>query len=180
MTKMESKLLKSILLIYYVELCGYGIWPFLPQVVISQYVLPSEKELGKYTGQTIVSKDKELARVRSSIEVINAREINEINRNINTYHEICSQNQIPSLQEASFHGYSDNNDSNNDAVQQQYLQLPYPTIRYDNIDMEYEYYLNQNNYYPLSTQYPMKLEYLNHYLYKGKNSFEYVFIFGLI
>ena len=147
---------------------------------MSQHVFPNGNELGKYTGQTMISKDKELARIRSSMEVINAREINEINRNINTYHEICSQNEIPSLQVASFHGYSDNNDSNNDAVQQQYLKLPYPTIRYDNIDMEYKYYLNQNSDYPLSTQYPMKLEYLNHYLYKGKDSFEYVFILRLI
>ena len=61
-------------------------------------------------------------------------------------------------------------------MQLQYLHLPYPTIRYDTIETEYKYYRSQNSDYPLSVQYSMKLEDLNHYLYQGQNNFEYVFI----
>ena len=160
------------MIIYYVELCLYGICPFLLHFVISQQPYPNENDLNKGAGHTIKSNDKELLRILSSVEVKSANEVYENNTNGNIYHEICSQNKMQSVEEVNIHGYSDNNNSTIDAVQQQYFLLPYPTISYDTIETEYKYYLSENSDYPLSTQYSMKLEYLNHYLYKGRNSFE--------
>ena len=193
---MEATLFKSILLIYHMELCAYGLYSFFPHFANSQYTLHKERNLTKDAGHTIESNVKKLVQILSTFEeikVLRAKRVKKLVQIMSTSEEIkynriyetnrnkfiCQESKTLSLEDVDENKYSDNSVSNNDLVQLQYLHLPYPTIRYDTIETEYKYYRSQNSDYPLSVQYSMKLEDLNHYLYQGQNNFEYVFIFQL-
>ena len=167
-TTMKSTLLKSIIFIlyrYHVELCRHVIYILLLQHVPSQYVCQKGNE---------PRNDKKLLQNHSTTEDMNDQRIYPIYTNKHTCNETYNQCRTLNLQDVNVHGYSDNSVSNEDIVQLQYMKLPYPTIRYKTIEMEYKYYHGQKKKYPLSSQYSMKLEYINHYLYEGKNCFEYV------
>ena len=175
------------------ELCAYGIYSFFPHFANSQYTLHKEKNLTNDTGHTIESNVMKLVQILSTFEEIKAlraKRVKKLVQIMSTFEEIkyhriyktnrnkyiCQESKTLNLEDVDENKYSDNSVSNNDLVQLQYLHLPYPTIRYDTIDTEYKYYRSQNSDYPLSVQYSMKLEDLNHYLYQGQNNFEYVFI----
>ena len=178
------------------ELCAYGIYSFFPHFANSQYTLHKEKNLTNDTGHTIESNVMKLVQILSTFEEIKAlraKRVKKLVQIMSTFEEIkyhriyktnrnkyiCQESKTLNLEDVDENKYSDNSVSNNDLVQLQYLHLPYPTIRYDTIETEYKYYRSQNSDYPLSVQYSMKLEDLNHYLYQGQNNFEYVFIFPL-
>ena len=59
-----------------------------------------------------------------------------------------------------------------DLVRKQYMNLPYPYVSAENIQMEHEYYQGQQRNIPLLNYYSGALEFINHYLYRGQNSFE--------
>ena len=119
------------------------------------------------------SNDKEELRVFSIIKVINLYMICPIKRNCLTCNDICNDtcNKISKIDDGNTHGYYYNDICNDELDKRQYLQLPYPTIRNYTLEMEYKYFLDQNNRYPVSSKYAMKPDYLNHYLYQGKKQF---------
>ena len=59
----------------------------------------------------------------------------------------------------------------NDIVQRQYLMLPYPPFTERDLRNEEEYYQLPNNESPFLFSYLIQLEYINHYLFRGKNDF---------
>ena len=160
------------MIIYTADICGYVIYLFSWRFVAAQYVFQNGNYFTKDTDHIMQSSDKKTLRYFSTIEVINADIIYPTKRNFVTCHAQFDQSKELSLDHGDAHGFSDNEISNGDLVQLQYIQLPYPKIRQDTIEMEYKYYLGQNTRYPVSSQYSMKLEYLNHYLYQGQNNFE--------
>ena len=163
---MNSTLLDSIMSIYHVMLCMY---PFSSHPVMAQYVLRNENNLIENTENIIQSNIKKLVRIFPTVDVSNDHSIDQNKRNIHPCRKIYNTNKMFDI---NLHQYSDNNISSSDAVQQQYLQLPYPAVRDDILELEYKYYRSQNSRFPLSTQYSAKLEYINHYLYQGQNTFE--------
>ena len=171
--KMKATLLQIIMLKYIVDFCGYGTYSFSRSLLTTQHVSQNNHNFAEDNVRLMQSTIQK-ARCFSSVKVINADMIYPTKRNILTCHANSDQTKILSIVDEYAHGYSDNDVSNDDLVKQQYIQLPYPTIRHDTIEMEYKYYLGQNSKYPVSSQYSMKLEYLNHYLYQGQNNFEYV------
>ena len=58
----------------------------------------------------------------------------------------------------------------NDVVQKQYSYLPYPPISRTEWLAEANYYKNHD--IPFLFSYQLQLEYLNHYLFQGKENFE--------
>ena len=170
---MKATFLQIIVLKYIADFCGYGIYSFSRSLLTTQHVSQNNHNFAEDNVRLMQSAIQK-ARCFSSVKVINADMIYPTKRNILTCHAIFDQTKILSIVDEYAHGYSDNDVSNDDLVKLQYLHLPYPTIRHDTIEMEYKYYLGQNSKYPVSSQYSMKLEYLNHYLYQGQNNFEYV------
>ena len=58
-----------------------------------------------------------------------------------------------------------------DIVQRQYLALPYPPFTEAQISEEARYYQNPENTTPSLFSYLIQLEYINHYLFRGKHNF---------
>ena len=58
-----------------------------------------------------------------------------------------------------------------DAVTKQYLSLPYPSISEEQLQAEKNHYLGPNQNTPHTTYTSISLEYLNHFLYEGRNNF---------
>ena len=114
------------------------------------------------------STDKEELRFFSTVKVIDLYMICPTKRNYVTCNDIFDQTTISKIDDGNTHGYYYNDISDDELVKRRYLQLPYPTIRNYTLEMEYKYFLDQNNRYPVSSKYAMKLDYLNHYLYQGK------------
>ena len=175
---MESTLSKAVMLLHYVEFGIYGICTFIPDFVTSHYSYTKPKNMTEDTIEIMQSNIETLIQILSSVEMIMSHRISRATGKMQTCKDIPNTAKLLSLRDLN--GYPYNTVSNNDLVQLQYLQLPYPPISYDTIEMEYKYYQSQSSNYPLSTQYSMKLEYLNHYLYQGKNSFEFVHIFTIL
>ena len=61
--------------------------------------------------------------------------------------------------------------STSDAVTRQYLSLPYPSVSEEHLQAEKNHYLGPNRNDPHTTYTSLSLEYLNHFLYEGKNDF---------
>ena len=61
-----------------------------------------------------------------------------------------------------------------DIVRNQYLSFPYPAVSKQEIAKERQYYKNKQNATPYNTKFALMLESLNHYLYKGEESFRWV------
>ena len=61
--------------------------------------------------------------------------------------------------------------STSDAVTRQYLSLPYPSVSEEQLQAEKNHYLGPNRNDPHTTYTSLSLEYLNHFLYEGKNDF---------
>ena len=59
----------------------------------------------------------------------------------------------------------------NDIVQKQYLMLPYPPFTKKDLENEEKYYQSSNRVSPYLFSYLIQLEYINHYLFEGKNDF---------
>ena len=59
----------------------------------------------------------------------------------------------------------------NDIVQRQYLMLPYPPFTKQDLENEENYYQSSGDVPPLLFSFLIQLEYINHYLFKGKNDF---------
>ena len=59
----------------------------------------------------------------------------------------------------------------NDIVQRQYLMLPYPPFTKQDLENEKKYYQSSEDVPPLLFSYLIQLEYINHYLFQGKNDF---------
>ena len=174
--KMDTTFFQTIMLIYVADICGHGIYPFYRRFLATQPVSQNNDDFAEDTVHIMQSRNKEPASIFSTVEVVNADMMHPTNSNIFTCHDIVDQTKIVNLDDGIAQGHSDIDISYDDLVQLQYLQLPYPTIRHDTIEMEYKYYLGQNSKYPVSSQYSLKLEYLNHYLYQGQDNFEYVLI----
>ena len=61
--------------------------------------------------------------------------------------------------------------STSDAVTRQYLSLPYPSVSEELLQAEKNHYQGPNRNDPHTTYTSLSLEYLNHFLYEGKNDF---------
>ena len=61
--------------------------------------------------------------------------------------------------------------STSDSVTRQYLSLPYPSVSEEQLQAEKNHYLGPNRNDPHTTYTSLSLEYLNHFLYEGKNDF---------
>ena len=61
--------------------------------------------------------------------------------------------------------------STSDAVTRQYLSLPYPSVSEEHLQAEKNHYLGPDRNDPHTTYTSLSLEYLNHFLYEGKNDF---------
>ena len=59
----------------------------------------------------------------------------------------------------------------NDIVQRQYLMLPYPPFTKRDLKNEEKYYQSSKDVSPLLFSFLIQLEYINHYLFQGKNNF---------
>jgi hypothetical protein len=60
----------------------------------------------------------------------------------------------------------------NDIVQKQYLMLPYPPFTQKDLSDELKYYQSLERSTPSLFAHLIQLEYINHYLFQGKQSFE--------
>ena len=153
---------------------------FLPAFVVTQFFFRNAYDFAKHDNKgTMQPNIRKLGRSLSTVEVRNALGIYQTKSNMRTCHEVYKQGQTSNPKDGIVQGCSDRT-SNDDHVQLQYLQLPYPKISYNTIRKEYKYYLNQNSNYYLSSYNALELDYLNHYLYRGQNNFEYVFIFNCV
>ena len=63
--------------------------------------------------------------------------------------------------------------SQDDVVQQQYLNLPYPPVRESDILNEQMYYSGSTPSKPLRLYYALSLENINHFLFRGSSDFRY-------
>ena len=61
--------------------------------------------------------------------------------------------------------------SQTDAVTRQYLSLPYPSVSEDQLQAEQTHYMGPDRNMPHVTYTTLSLEYLNHFLYQGRNDF---------
>ena len=61
-----------------------------------------------------------------------------------------------------------------DIVRNQYSFLPYPAVSKRELEAEWQYYRNKQNTTPYNIIFAFTLESLNHYLYKGQNTFRWV------
>ena len=59
----------------------------------------------------------------------------------------------------------------NDIVQRQYLMLPYPPFTKQDLENEENYYQSSEDVPSLLFSFLIQLEYINHYLFQGKNDF---------
>ena len=62
--------------------------------------------------------------------------------------------------------------SQTDAVTKQYLSLPYPSVSEEQLQEEQTHYTGPNRNIPHVTYTTLSLEYLNHFLYQGRNDFK--------
>ena len=62
--------------------------------------------------------------------------------------------------------------SQTDAVTKQYLSLPYPSVSEQQLQEEQNHYMGPNRNMPHVTYTTLSLEYLNHFLYQGRNDFK--------
>ena len=60
----------------------------------------------------------------------------------------------------------------NDIVQKQYLMLPYPQFTQNDLSDESKYYQSLERSTPSLFAHLIQLEYINHYLFQGKQTFE--------
>ena len=177
---MKSTFSKCIMLMYHMEVCIHGLYIFFPHFVVTQFFFRNAYDFAKHDNKgTMQPNIKKLGRSLSTVDVRNALGIYQTKSNMRTCHEVYKHGQISNNKDHNVQEYSDLT-SNDDHVQLQYLKLPYPGISYNEIREEYKYYLHQNNNYYLSSYNRLELEYLNHYLYRGQNNFEYVFIFNCV
>ena len=84
---------------------------------------------------------------------------------------VCSaeQRKYRNVDEATT--YSDTL-SQTDAVTKQYLSLPYPSVSEQQLQEEQNHYMGPNRNMPHVTYTTLSLEYLNHFLYQGRNDFK--------
>ena len=84
---------------------------------------------------------------------------------------VCSaeQRKYQNVDEANT--YSDTL-SQTDAVTKQYLSLPYPSVSEEQLQEEQTHYTGPNRNIPHVTYTTLSLEYLNHFLYQGRNDFK--------
>ena len=84
---------------------------------------------------------------------------------------VCSakQGKYQNLDESTT--YSDTL-SQTDAVTKQYLSLPYPSVSEEQLQAEQNHYMGPNRNMPHVTYTTLSLEYLNHFLYQGRNDFK--------
>ena len=61
--------------------------------------------------------------------------------------------------------------SQTDAVTRQYLSLPYPSVSEEQLQAEQTHYMGPDRNMPHVTYTTLSLEYLNHFLYQGRNDF---------
>ena len=66
--------------------------------------------------------------------------------------------------------------SQTDAVTKQYLSLPYPSVSEEQLQEEQTHYMGPDRNMPHVTYTTLSLEYLNHFLYQGRNEFSKVSI----
>ena len=62
--------------------------------------------------------------------------------------------------------------SQTDAVTRQYLSLPYPSVSEEQLQAEQTHYMGPDRNMPHVTYTTLSLEYLNHFLYQGRNDFK--------
>ena len=62
--------------------------------------------------------------------------------------------------------------STSDAVTKQYLSLPYPSVSEEQLQAEQNHYMGPDRNMPHVTYTTLSLEYLNHFLYQGRNDFK--------
>ena len=62
--------------------------------------------------------------------------------------------------------------SQTDAVTRQYLSLPYPSVSEEQLQAEQNHYMGPDRNMPHVTYTTLSLEYLNHFLYQGRNDFK--------
>ena len=168
------------MLMYHIEICIHGLYIFFPYFVVTQYLFQNACDFAKHDNKHKMQPNiKRFGRSMYTVEVKNSLGIYQIKSNRLTCHEVYKQGHISNHKDRNVQRYSDRS-SNDDHVQLQYLKLPYPKISYNTIRKEYKYYLNQNSNYYLSSYNSLELDYLNHYLYRGQNNFEYVFIFNCV
>ena len=60
-----------------------------------------------------------------------------------------------------------------DLVQNQYLSFPYPAVTQEDIQIEKDYYNRKEQVAPFGITREITLESINHFLYKGSNTFRY-------
>ena len=84
---------------------------------------------------------------------------------------VCSaeQRKYQNVDEANT--YSDTL-SQTDAVTRQYLSLPYPSVSEEQLQAEQTHYMGPDRNMPHVTYTTLSLEYLNHFLYQGRNDFK--------
>ena len=84
---------------------------------------------------------------------------------------VCSaeQRKYRNVDEATT--YSDTL-SQTDAVTKQYLSLPYPSVSEQQLQEEQNHYMGPDRNMPHVTYTTLSLEYLNHFLYQGRNDFK--------
>ena len=85
--------------------------------------------------------------------------------------EACRENVRRGRIVSSYVGEELELDSIADQVRQQYLSFPYPFVSVDDIQLEKNYYNGPYRNIPLATYNFASLENVNHFLYKGGNSF---------
>ena len=61
-----------------------------------------------------------------------------------------------------------------DIVQNQYSSLPYPAVSLNDIQIEQTYYYGNKQNTPWKIYYAFTLENINHFLYRGSNTFRWV------
>ena len=137
---------------YTADICGYVIYLFSWRFVATQYVFQNGNNFTKDPEHMMQSSNKRTVGYFYTNELINADIIYPTNRKIFTCHEHFEQTKELNLDHGNAHGFSDNEISNCDLVQLQYIQLPYPKVRQDTIEMDSKYSLGQNTKYPVSSQ----------------------------
>ena len=84
---------------------------------------------------------------------------------------VCSAEQRKYQNVDETTAYSDTL-SQTDAVTRQYLSLPYPSVSEEQLQAEQTHYMGPDRNMPHVTYTTLSLEYLNHFLYQGRNDFK--------
>ena len=105
------------MLLRHVEFGIYGICTFFPDLVISQYANPKQKNMNEDTIDIMRSNIETSIQIIYTVEMIMSNMIYKTNRKMQTCKDIANQTKMLSIRD--FTGHPDNTVTNNDLVKLQ-------------------------------------------------------------